>query len=201
MAIVRKRHYEKSNEGIRLQQSSRQYKNAMLQKAIRTAITDAAFHEELVLSVPRFKGGNDAVLEYLKCIDPDRNKKIKRTISRHHANSAVNDTASPFAKIGGQRTRYTLIPEEPSFKHFHTNRNREINNGTPRGNDTEYKLLERVSEDITDDVEEGLIKMYTYYEPCLSCDYVIIQFTKRYPNIDIEIYYEEEYKPEEKGLI
>lgn len=34
----------------------------------------------------------------------------------------------------------------------------------------------------------------------LVCDYVIIQFTQQYPNISINVYYEEEYRPE-KGVL
>lgn len=198
-ATVRKFYYESNTHGIKLHDMSRNHKEWILEKAEEKAERDLRYKLERELALPRFSGGNDAVLEYLEYVGKD--KKKQRPIAVFHANSAVNDSMSPFARIGGVRKRYALIPSTPSLSPIRTNRNRDINDGPLRENDTEYKLLEKVSKCIRDKDEHSLIRMYTDLEPCLSCDYVIIQFTKRYPNITIEVYYKDEYKPEGEGLI
>ncbi len=193
---VRKFHYSEDTNGQVLRRISKQYKKRINLTARRKEKNDQDYSFEYRMSYPRFEGGNDAVLEYVR---PGRTTKVERFL--YYANSAVNDRYSPFAMLGGRRGQYTLIPAEPKFSHFRTTRKREVNMGTLRENDTEYKLLERVTQDILSQDERGLIRMYTYYEPCLSCDYVMIQFINMYPNIKIDVYYEEDYKPEEKGLI
>jgi len=144
---------------------------------------------------PGFEGGNDAVLIY------QANGNPKLRIIRC-ANSFVNDSTSSFANIRVRYTgKYVLIPDSYSqqFNYICTNKHRDIGIGHNRNNDTEYKLLEYITSRITPQ-QVGHIDLFTYYEPCLSCDYVIIQFTKKYPLITIDVYFEEEYRPE-NGVI
>lgn len=142
-----------------------------------------------------FQGGNDAILEYI----PNGNNKNSKILC---ASSAVNYISSPFANIRIKYTgRYVLVPSKHKrrFNSIITNREREFGKGHRRVIDTEYKLLEKLASTIQTN-EVGHINLFTYYEPCLSCDYVIIQFQKCYPRISMSIYFEEEYRPE-KGAI
>lgn len=40
---------------------------------------------------------------------------------------------------------------------------------------------------------EGELVLYSKWEPCPSCYYVISQFIKKYPNINFKIMYNKEY--------
>lgn len=74
--------------------------------------------------------------------------------------------------------------------------NRDINRtgyGYSRENDTEAKLLFELSKNYLKAHSTGTIYLYTYREPCLSCDYYIINFMKSYPKIDLKIFYEIPY--------
>lgn len=83
----------------------------------------------------------------------------------------------------------------------HVTSNRDINligRGMTRERDTEVKLLKHLVLTHPDLLKEEIdIYMYTYRQPCLSCDYYIINFLKDYTGVNLYIYYEVEY-PEHK---
>ncbi|HFJ9515278.1 hypothetical protein I6G54_10825 [Bacillus tropicus] len=188
---VSKMHYEQSIDGINLRVKSDKMKERVRKntwiKVKKGIISKREFQEEL----PFFNSGNDAVLQYTPLGDKIAKKKL------FYANSSVSDFKNPFAYL----RKYALMPleKDQNFNWIHTNRKREIHTGTPRNVDTEFKLLEKLAKYV-DSGDVGTIDLYTYYEPCLSCDYVIIQFTKKYPNIKVNVYFSEEYKPK-KGMI
>ncbi|MCH7320282.1 hypothetical protein LZ480_00150 [Solibacillus sp. MA9] len=93
-----------------------------------------------------------------------------------------------------------IIPENKLFDTFKTGEKRDINSGAfERIHDTEYKLLATLANKLELQKEEncfkgdliGNIELYTRKIPCLSCDFVLIQFNRMYPRISIKVYYEE----------
>jgi hypothetical protein len=56
--------------------------------------------------------------------------------------------------------------------------------------DAESKLLEILNLAFHQN-SKGLVKLYTKKIPCLSCDSVIYKFLEEHPNIEMEVYFEE----------
>jgi hypothetical protein len=94
----------------------------------------------------------------------------------------------------------TWLPKTDLKTHFEflkVNFHRELNTGSNRHNDSETRILIALDlvlqeKGLNNDCE-GVVDLYTYREPCLSCDYVMIQFLKTYTNLTLNIYYEEHY--------
>ncbi|MGN2618512.1 deaminase domain-containing protein [Bacillus stercoris] len=188
MERVLKYNCRKQQKGITYKIKAWRFKSNTLAKARRAIKGNAENKRRFHLEYPRFISGNDAMLEFF----PKKNKKNMVDVKGFtcYANSGVNYKHAFISSLNN----YVLKPEKGAqiFKPFNTNRRREINNGTPRQYDTEFKLLEYVATKIHPDTI-GQIMLYTYYEPCLSCDHVIIEFVRRFPNIKIDIFFEEEY--------
>jgi hypothetical protein len=94
---------------------------------------------------------------------------------------------------------YDLIPLKPNqydrhFFHLQVGPDRNIDTepSHPRQGDAEAKLLEEFA-CMFDDKTVGTVLLYTRLEPCLSCDYEIIQFVELFDKIELVIYYDEEY--------
>lgn len=65
-----------------------------------------------------------------------------------------------------------------------------------RGNDSETVILENIAKFISyNNLENHSIKIFifTYLEPCLACDNIIIEFLHQFPNIEMELYYQKPY--------
>lgn len=181
MGKVYKHYYAHDNIGQELKDKLEKFKKRAEIRAFTKTIKNSDFYNNIAL----FRNGNDAMLRYIP------NGNIRKKVELF-ANSHVNDKQSPFAHPY-PRWRYVLIPQHQSnFEVIQTNARREYGQGFHRSNDTEYKLLEELSRHLNPQ-DQGQIYLYTTLEPCLSCDYVIIQFSKKYPYIKMRIYYQKSY--------
>lgn len=72
------------------------------------------------------------------------------------------------------------LPEHPKFNP------KSPDGKLYRPTDSEYKILENISEKITP-ATRGKIRLYSERIPCGACDSVIQQFREQYPNIDLEV--------------
>ncbi|WP_307802256.1 deaminase domain-containing protein [Bacillus arachidis] len=57
-----------------------------------------------------------------------------------------------------------------------------------RFHDTEAKILEDIASQIKDPNIFGKIDLYTELDACQSCSNIILEFRKKYPNIQLNIY-------------
>lgn len=90
----------------------------------------------------------------------------------------------------------TLIPlGKEYFKSCKVNKLGKLGIGYNRINDSEKKILEKIHKLINDGSlsDEGELILYSKWEPCPSCYYVISQFIKKYPKIDLKVMYYKEY--------
>ena len=90
----------------------------------------------------------------------------------------------------------TLIPQgQEYFKSCKVNKLGKLGIGYNRINDSEKKILEKIHKLIENGSlhDEGELILYSKWEPCPSCYYVINQFIKKYPKIKLKIMYYEEY--------
>lgn len=67
--------------------------------------------------------------------------------------------------------------------------------GYRRVNDSEKKIFETIANDINlgSTSNKGNLTLFTKWEPCQSCYYVIYQFLNMYPNINVKIKYDKKY--------
>ena len=90
----------------------------------------------------------------------------------------------------------TLIPQgQEYFKSCKVNKLGKLGIGYNRINDSEKKILEKIHKLIENGSlhDEGDLILYSKWEPCPSCYYVINQFIKKYPKIKLKIMYYKEY--------
>ena len=90
----------------------------------------------------------------------------------------------------------TLIPlGQDYFKSCKVNKLGKLGIGYNRINDSEKKILEKIHKLIENGSlhDEGELILYSKWEPCPSCYYVINQFIKKYPKIKLKIMYYKEY--------
>ena len=90
----------------------------------------------------------------------------------------------------------TLIPlGQECFESCKVNKLGKLGIGYNRINDSEKKILEKIHSLISDGslIDEGQLILYSKWEPCPSCYYVISQFIKKYPKINLKVMYYKEY--------
>ena len=90
----------------------------------------------------------------------------------------------------------TLIqPGQEYFESCKVNKLGKLGIGYNRINDSEKKILEKIHRLIEDGslTDEGELILYSKWEPCPSCYYVISQFIEKYPNINLKVMYYKEY--------
>ncbi|MGO0060336.1 deaminase domain-containing protein [Brevibacillus fluminis] len=93
---------------------------------------------------------------------------------------------------------YSQLPTTfPQYEYLKVNVHRELNRGSIRENDSEARIL--LALDLTLQQQgigyfcDGVVNLYTYREPCLSCDNVMIQFLRKYTKLSLNIYFEDHY--------
>ena len=90
----------------------------------------------------------------------------------------------------------TLIqPGQEYFESCKVNKLGKLGIGYNRVNDNEKKIIEEIHKLITKGKlkAEGDFTLYSKWEPCPSCYYVISQFIKKYPKINLKVMYYKEY--------
>ena len=90
----------------------------------------------------------------------------------------------------------TLIPPgQEYFESCKVNKLGKLGIGYNRINDSEKKIFEKIHKLIDDKSlsDEGELILYSKWEPCPSCYYVISQFIKKYPKINLNVMYYKEY--------
>lgn len=99
-----------------------------------------------------------------------------------YAHSGIHDANK---KIPGSE-EFSFKPDEPIFKA--TEAPDKAGNTYLRDGDTEYKILNDLANRLGDNPNAtGKIKLFTEKDTCGSCNKIIQQFDKKYPNITIEV--------------
>jgi hypothetical protein len=107
-----------------------------------------------------------------------------------HSHSSVSESNHPFhdvyvTKIHPKKTRVLKHVDEDGLKNINIS-------GWNRDSDCEAKLLQQIAKKYTFN-SKGYIYMYTRFSPCLSCDYHIVQFVEKFPEIELHVYYDYDY--------
>lgn len=90
---------------------------------------------------------------------------------------------------------YALPLNMTVFKSNKVNKLGKLGIGYNRVNDSEKKIFEEINRQIEEKVlsNEGNLILYSKWEPCPSCYFVIDQFCKKHPCIKVQVRYIKKY--------
>ena len=160
------------------------------------------YHDHLNSNIPRIKRLRKNINKYMKA-DEKESKAFKIDQSKALQDSinialAIYDNKE-FKAISGSNDieDYCTSPplKEANFKSNKVNKLGKLGTGYNRVNDSEKKIFEEVHKQIEakELKNEGKLILYSKWEPCPSCYFVISQFCKEHPKINVEVKYSKRY--------
>lgn len=160
------------------------------------------YYEFLVSNIPRLRRLIKNINKYLtKEKEGWKTFKINQSeVLQDSINIAIATfNKKEFKAISGSNEieGYCITPleEETAFKSIKVNRLGQVGIGYNRKFDSEKKIMEKIHKKICNKSlkNEGTLILYSKWEPCLSCYYVINQFSKIHPSIKVKVKYFIEY--------
>ncbi|OOM06454.1 deaminase domain-containing protein [Clostridium saccharobutylicum] len=160
------------------------------------------YHQYLSKNIPRIQRLIKNLNKYIN-VDEDEKTTFKINQSKTLQDSiniavAIYDNKE-FKAISGSNDikNYYKAPskEKAVFKSNKVNKLGELGIGYDRVNDSEKKIFEEIHRQIEEKAlkNEGNLILYSKWEPCPSCYFVISQFSKVHPNIKIQVKYSKKY--------
>ena len=159
------------------------------------------YHQHINSYIPRMR-------RLIKNMDRYLIKEEENGIFKINQSSTIQDSVNiaiaifngrEFRAVSGKndiKNSCLLIPPgEEKFESCKVNKVGKLGIGYNRVNDSEKKIIEEINNliDLGKIPSEGELVLYSKWEPCPSCYYVISQFIKKYPNINFKIMYNKEY--------
>jgi hypothetical protein len=160
------------------------------------------YHQHLSNNIPRMERLTKNINKYMKVCE---NEKATFKIDQSKAlQDSINIAVAmydnkEFKAISGSNdiTNYCTAPSQNTaiFKSSKVNKLGKLGIGYDRVNDSEKKILEEIHKQIETKVlkNEGNLILYSKWEPCPSCYFVISQFCKKHPNIKVKVKYSKRY--------
>lgn len=116
--------------------------------------------------------------------------KVRGTFVAH---SSINAPSGKFSKgfVFLRKIRIFRTKKIAFTKLAATRLANEQVSGYDRKYDSEAKILEEISDRLGQNAQQtGIIYLYSEIIPCASCSGVFTQFVKRYPGIELIVYYD-----------
>ncbi len=160
------------------------------------------YYKYISNSIPRMKRLAKSMDKYMELEDKEE------TIFKINQSSALQDSINiaiavynnkEFKAISGSNNivDYCKSPslEKQFFNSCKVNKLGKLGTGYNRVNDSEKKILEEIHKQIksNDLNNKGELTLYSKWEPCPSCYFVISQFCKQYPDINVKVKYIKKY--------
>lgn len=98
-------------------------------------------------------------------------KKEFQAHSQIHSSDSVGSNVGDFSSSKVDKSLETYVDDE-----------------FPRFNDTEAKILEDIASQIKDPNVKGQIDLFTELDACQSCSNLIMEFRRKFPNIELNVY-------------
>lgn len=157
------------------------------------------YYQHIKNYIPRMKRLIKNLDKYI--MEYNNTYKINQSIAiQDSVNMAiVTYNGEEFRAVSGKNdieNSCTLIPPgQEFFESCKVNKLGKLGIGYNRINDSEKKILEKIHKLIADGslIDEGQLILYSKWEPCPSCYYVISQFIKKYPKINLKVMYYKKY--------
>lgn len=160
------------------------------------------YHDHLNNNIPRIQRLRKNISKYMKVDEKEKNVfKIDQSKTLQDSINialAIYDNKE-FKAISGSNDieDYCTAPpiKEAKFKSNKVNKLGKLGTGYNRVNDSEKKIFEEIHKQIESKElkNEGKLILYSKWEPCPSCYFVISQFCKEHPKIDVEVKYSKRY--------
>ena len=157
------------------------------------------YYQHIKSYIPRMKrlikNLDKYIMEYNKTYKINQSIAIQDSVNM----AIVIYNGKEFRAVSGKNdieNSCTLIPPgQEYFESCKVNKLGKLGIGYNRINDSEKKILEKIHRLIEDGslTDEGELILYSKWEPCPSCYYVISQFIEKYPNINLKVMYYKEY--------
>ncbi|MBB6714093.1 deaminase domain-containing protein [Clostridium gasigenes] len=169
---------------------------------IRAKEGTVEYHQYLSNNIQRVKRLIKNIDKYMKV---DEKEKTTFKINQSKAlNDSINIAVAiydekEFRAISGSNEikNYCTSPplEKAIFKSSKVNKLGKLGIGYERAFDSEKKIFEEIHKQIEAKIlkDEGNLILYSKWEPCPSCYFVINQFCIRHPNIKIQVKYSKRY--------
>lgn len=160
------------------------------------------YHHHLNNNIPRINRLIKNLHKYMKA------DSMNKAAFKINQSSALQDSINiavatydnrEFKAISGSNniTNYCKAPseDEMNFISCKVNKLGELGIGYNRLYDSEKKIFEEIHKQIEEKTlkNEGELILYSKWEPCLSCYFVISQFCKIHPKIKVQIKYNKKY--------
>ncbi|MBU3109908.1 deaminase domain-containing protein [Clostridium gasigenes] len=169
---------------------------------IRAKEGTVEYHQYLSNNIQRMKRLIKNIDKYMKV---DEKEKTTFKINQSKAlNDSINIAVAiydekEFRAISGSNEikNYCTSPplEKAIFKSSKVNKLGKLGIGYERAFDSEKKIFEEIHKQIEAKIlkDEGNLILYSKWEPCPSCYFVISQFFIKHPNIKIQVKYSKRY--------
>ena len=160
------------------------------------------YHGHLTNNIPRVQRLIKNLDRYMEADKDEKDIfKINQSIALQDSiNMAVAIfDKNEFKAISGsdEVSGYCITPaiEKSAFQSKKVNKLGKLGIGYNRVYDSEKKILEEIHKQIEEKQlkHEGELILYSKWEPCPSCYYVIYQFCKKHPNIEVKVKYTKKY--------
>lgn len=160
------------------------------------------YHEHISNNIPRMQRLTKNLNKYMKSYE---NEKTTFKIDQSKAlQDSINIAVAifdnkEFKSISGSNniTNYCTAPtlDAAVFKSCRVNKLGKLGVGYNRINDSEKKIFEEIHKKIEAKVLKnyGNLILYSKWEPCPSCYFVISQFCIQHPNIKVQVKYSKKY--------
>lgn len=160
------------------------------------------YHQHISNNIPRMQRLIKNMDKYIiACENEETTFKIDQSRALQDSINiavAIYDNKE-FKAVSGSNDIYNYctapVKEEAVFKSSRVNKLGELGTGYNRINDSEKKILEEIHKQIEAKLlkNEGNLILYSKWEPCQSCYFVISQFSEKHPNIKIQVKYIKKY--------
>lgn len=193
---------EQYNEKTKMKTISIEVPKQIDFRYIPVKIGTVEYHQHLNNNIPRIQRLIKNMNKYMKVHEKEKMTfKINQSKALQDSINiavAVYDNQE-FKAISGSNdiVNYCTAPpkEMAVFKSSKVNKLGNLGVGYNRVNDSEKKIFEEIHKQIEAKVlkDEGKLILYSKWEPCPSCYFVISQFCEKHPNIKIQVKYSKKY--------
>lgn len=170
-------------------------------KYIKVNEGSVEYHQHLSKNIPRIQRLIKNIHKYMKRNDEGTPFRINQSEALQDSiNMAVAIfNGKEFRAISGsdeiENSCKAPSIEEEAFKSCKVNKLGKLGIGYNRINDSEKKIFEEIHKQIEGKAlkDEGNLILFSKWEPCPSCYFVISQFCKKHPNIKVKVKYLRKY--------
>lgn len=194
--------YEKYNVDKRVRTLLIDIPNEIEENYIKPIKGTVEYYQHINNNIPRIERLINNLNKYMKSHESEyKTFKINQS-------EALQDTINiaiatfdgkDFKAISGKNDieGYCTAPdlEKAVFEACKVNKLGKLGIGYKRVNDSEKKIFEEINKQIESKLlkDNGELTLYSKWEPCPSCYYVISQFCSKYPNIKVKVKYDKKY--------